>query len=168
MIGVPFELAHDDNSPVNLLEEFAQSKGWQFNRVDDLLITIALPGNKTTFEASLEWQEEFCSLLIAVSLPLEIAEANHEMAVQAMEKINQNMWLGHFDLSNRNKFPTFRHNLLLRMVPSGIGVDLAADVLDIAIAECNRFYSTFQLAQAGDARLHDDLHAAVFETIGEA
>lgn len=168
MIGVPFELSHDDNSPVNLIEEFAQSKGWQFNRVDDLLISIALPGNKTTFEANIEWQEEFCSLLIAVSLPIEIAEANHEMAIQAMEKMNQNMWLGHFDLSNRNKFPTFRHNLLLRMVPAGIGVDLVADVLDIAAAECNRFYNTFQLAQAGDVRLHDDLHAAVFETIGEA
>ena len=61
-----------------------------------------------------------------------------------------------------------KDTLLLRMIPTGIAIDLVADILDIAGAECNRFYTTFQLAQAGDVRLHDDLSAAVFETIGEA
>jgi len=168
MMTVPFELSHDDNNPVNMVEEFVQSKGWAFSRHDECTLNIGLPGQKTKFDVSLEWQEEFSALLIACSLPLEISEVNHEMAVQALEKINQNLWLGHFDLSNQNKFPTFRHTLLLRMIPAGIAVDLVADILDIAAAECNRFYTTFQLAQAGDVRLHDDLSAAVFETIGEA
>ena len=168
MIGVPFELSHNDNNPVDMVEELAESKGWTFSRHDDCTINIALPGQKTKFDVSLEWQEEFSALLIACSLPLEISAANYEMAVQALEKINQNVWLGHFDLSNQNKLPTFRHTLLLRMIPTGIAIDLIADIFDIASAECNRFYTTFQLAQAGDQRLHDDLSAAVFETIGEA
>lgn len=168
MMGAPFELSHDDNNPVNMIEELAQSKDWAFSRYDDATINITMPGQKTKFDVSIEWQEEFSALLVACSLPVEISAATHEMAVQALEKINQNLWLGHFDLSNQNKFPTFRHTLLLRMIPSGIAVDLVADVLDIATAECNRFYTTFQLAQAGDVRLHDDLSAAVFETIGEA
>jgi hypothetical protein len=168
MIGVPFELAHDDNNPIDMVEEFVESKGWTFTRHDDCLIDVVLPGQKTKFNVSMEWQEEFSSLLFACSLPLEISAGNYEMAVQALEKINQNLWLGHFDLSNQNKFPTFRHTLLLRMVAPVTAIDLVADVFDIAAAECNRFYTTFQLAQAGDIRLHDDLHAAVFETIGEA
>lgn len=168
MIGVPFEMSHDDNNPVDMVEEFAASKGWAYTRHDDVTLDIVLPGQKTKFNVSMEWQEEFSSLLIACSLPLEIAPNNYEMAVQALEKINQNLWLGHFDLSNHNKYPTFRYTMLLRMIPTVTAVDLVADVLDIAAAECNRFYTTFQLAQAGDVRLHDDLHAAVFETIGEA
>jgi hypothetical protein len=168
MMGAPFELSHDDNNPVSMIEEFVQSKGWTFSRYDDCLINISMPGQKTKYEVSIEWQEEFSALLVACSLPLEISGASREMAVQALDKINQNLWLGHFDLSNQNKFPTFRHTLLLRMIPTGIAIDLVADILDIAGAECNRFYTTFQLAQAGDIRLHDDLSAAVFETIGEA
>jgi hypothetical protein len=168
MISVPFELSHDDNNPVDMVEELAASKSWAFSRYDDCTLNVSLPGQKTKFDVSLEWQEEFSSLLIACSLPLEISPANYEMAVQALEKINQNLWLGHFDLSNHNKYPTFRHTLLLRMIPTGIAIDLVADIFDIATAECNRFYTTFQLAQAGDVRLHDDLSAAVFETIGEA
>lgn len=168
MISVPFELSHDDNNPVDMVEELATSKSWAFSRYDDCTINVSLPGQKTKFDVSLEWQEEFSALLIACSLPLEISEANYEMAVQALEKINQNLWLGHFDLSNHNKYPTFRHTLLLRMIPTGIAIDLVADIFDIATAECDRFYTTFQLAQAGDVRLHDNLSAAVFETIGEA
>jgi hypothetical protein len=90
------------------------------------------------------------------------------MAIEALEKINKNMWLGHFDLSNKDKYPTFRHTLLLRMIPTGIAVDLIADVFEIALAECDRFHTTFQLAKEGDMRLHDDLDAVVFETVGEA
>ena len=168
MIGVPFELSCGDNNPLDMVEELAEAKGWVFSRYDDTTINLTLPGQKTKLDVGMEWQEEFSALLIACSIPLEISGKNHEMAVHSLEKINQNLWLGHFDLSNKDRYPTFRHTLLLRMIPSGIAVDLVADIFEIALAECNRFYTTFLLAKEGDIRLHDDLDAAVFETIGEA
>ena len=54
------------------------------------------------------------------------------------------------------------------MIPTGLAVDIINDVLEIAQAECDRFCTTFQLVAAGDVRLQDNLHAAVFETVGEA
>ncbi len=168
MIGTPFELSHDSNNPVDMVEELAETKGWDFIRHDDCTLDMSLPGQVANISVCLEWQDEFSALLISCSLPIEIPAGSYEMAAVALEKINQNMWLGHFDLANQSMFPTFRHTLLLRMIPSGIAIDLVADVLDIAVAECNRFHSTFRLAAAGDVRLHDDLNAAVFETIGEA
>jgi hypothetical protein len=166
--SLPFELSYNDNNPIDMVEELSEAKGWVFSRYDDTAINITLPGQKTKLDLSMEWQEEFSALLIACSVPLEITGKNYEMAAQALEKINQNLWLGHFDLSNKGKYPTFRHTLLLRMIPAGIAVDIIADIFEIAMAECNRFYTTFQLAEAGDVRLHDDLNAAVFETVGEA
>ncbi|HCS22898.1 MAG TPA: hypothetical protein DIW20_04035, partial [Rhodospirillaceae bacterium] len=102
------------------------------------------------------------------SMPVEIAEEQYEMACRTLEQINENIWLGHFDLSNKGTYPTFRHTLLLRMIPSGIAIDTIHDVVDIAMSECNRFYTTFQLVQSGDVRLQDNLSAAVFDTVGEA
>lgn len=165
---LPFELAHNDNNPLDLVEEFCEGKGWTFTRHDDNALGVTLPGQKAKLEVNMEWQEEFSALLVACSVPIEISEQNDALAVDALATINENMWLGHFDLSHKGKFPTFRHTLLLRMIPAGIAVDLVADVLDLAVAECNRFYNTFLMAEAGDTRLHDDLHAAVFETVGEA
>jgi len=168
MITAPFDLAYIDNNPVNAIEEFIESKGWLSSRKDDNSLKIYIPDNDMDIEINLEWQEEFSALLIACVIPLEITDKNYEMTTQALEKINQNMWLGHFDLSKKDGFPTFRQTLLLRLIPTGIAVNLASDVFDIAVSECNRFYTTFQFAQAGDIRLHDDLNAAVFETIGKA
>ncbi|MBI3440271.1 MAG: YbjN domain-containing protein [Proteobacteria bacterium] len=168
MISIPFELSYEDNNPLDMVEELATTKGWSCVRSEEAVLTITLPGQKSTFELSMEWQEEFSALLIACSIPLEISEANYEIAVQALEKINQNLWLGHFDLSYKGKYPTFRHTLMLRVIPAGVAVDIIADIFEIATAECNRFYTTFRLAHEGDMRLHDDLNAAIFETIGEA
>lgn len=169
MINAPYELApFPDQNPLDGVEEHARHQSWSFTRFNDSALTLALPGQTTKYEVQMEWQEEFCALLIACSLPTEIKEASFEMASQAIERINEALWLGHFDMSNGGKFPTFRYTLLLRMVPPGTAMDLIADVLEIAQGECNRFYSTFKRAQAGDVRLHEDLDAAVFETVGEA
>lgn len=168
MIASPFELAHEDNSPLDMIEDLATAKGWKFSRAEEDFLVINVPGQTCTFELCMEWQEEFSSLLIACSIPTAISEAHYDIAARALEQINQNIWLGHFDLSNKSCYPTFRHTLLLRMIPSGIAVDIVNDVFEIALAECNRFYTTFQLIQAGDSRLQDNLGAAVFETIGEA
>lgn len=170
MMNSPFDLAHDfdDNNPLDLVEELAEERGWTFTRTDDDLIIINAQGLKTKYEICMEWQEEFSAVLFACCLPLEIGAAQYEVVARTLEQINQNLWLGHFDLSNKGKHPTYRHTLLFRMIPSGLAADIISDVIEIALAECNRFYTTLQLAQAGDVRMQDNLNAAVFETIGEA
>jgi len=169
MISSPFDLSQDfDNNPLDIAEEIARERAWTFTRTDDDLIIINAPGLKTKYEICMEWQEEFSAVLFACCLPLEIGEAQYEVVARTMEKINQNLWMGHFDLSNKGKFPTYRQTLLFRMVPTEVAGDIIEDVIEIALAECNRFYTTLQFAQAGDVRLQDNLTAAVFETIGEA
>lgn len=163
----PYE-ANEDNNPLDMIEEVVQARGWKFERGDNDYLTVEMPGQKFTYDICMEWQEEFSSLLFACSIPVEISTQHLESAARTLEQINQNLWLGHFDLSNQGKFPTFRHTFLLRMIPTGLAVDIVNDVFDLAIAECNRFATTFQLVQAGDVRLQDNISAAVFETVGEA
>jgi hypothetical protein len=168
MINAPFEMTHDDNNPLDMVEEVLQSRGWKFTREDEEFIAIQMKGQKHTYDICMEWQDEFCALLFSCTLPIEVAQENYEMATRTLEQINQNIWLGHFDLSTKGRLPTFRHTLLLKMIPAGIAVDIVNDLFEIALAECDRFYTTFQLIQAGDVRLQDNLHAAIFETVGEA
>lgn len=168
MIGSPLEVGQEDNNPLDMIEDLVASKGWKFHREDDEFLMIELQGQKEVFEVCLEWQEEFSALLMTCSLPIKISPAHHEIAVRTLEQINQNLWLGHFDLSGRDGSPALRHTLLMRMIPAGLAVDLVHDLLDLTLAECNRFYTTFQLVQAGDVALQDNISAAVFETVGEA
>ena len=170
MISSPFDYAPDigDNNPLEMVEELCESKGWKFVRVDNELMTLTVQGTKAKYEICLEWQEEFSAVLFACSIPLEIKDDVYDAGALAIQEINENLWLGHFDLSNKGVFPTYRHTLLFRMIPAGLAVDIVQDTIEIAIAECNRFYPTFQLIHAGDARVQDNLNAAIFETVGEA
>ena len=164
----PFEMTCNENNPLELVEEFVESKGWEFSRPDESYLNISLPGKYSDLDLNLEWQEEFSALLIACSIPVEITPQRYETVTQALEKINQNLWLGHFDLSNKNKYPTFRHTLVLSMIPTNFSANLVTYVTEIAKAECDRFHATFKQAQDGDTNLHDGLQAVVFETVGAA
>src|SRR4051812_14157568 len=114
MMNSPFDLPNDDSNPLDMVEEFAAGKSWKAVRHDDDLLTVMVKGLKGEYEICMEWQDEFSSLLFACSIPLEITEANYEIAIRALEQINQNLWMGHFDLSNKGTFPTFRYTLLCR------------------------------------------------------
>lgn len=169
MMSVPFEMQHEDGDVLDLVEDLAEARKWTCVREDDTFLTLTVPGiDGISYDICMEWQDEFASLLFACSLPMAIDDQNYEAAARTLEQINQNLWLGHFDLSNHKKYPTFRYTFLFRLIPSHIAVDMIADVVDVAVAECNRFHSTFQMLQAGDVRLQDNLSAAVFETVGEA
>lgn len=167
MISMPFELSYEDNNPLDLIEELVNSKGWKVSESDGEFMVIEAKGDKTTYQMCVEWQEEFSALLFSCAMPVEITDATYETAIRTIEKANQNIWLGHFDLSHKNR-PTFRHTMMLRMIPAGIAVDIAQDLFNLAISECDRFYTTFQLIQAGDIAAVDNLKAVVFETVGEA
>lgn len=168
MMSVPYELQQEDSDLLDLIEELAENKKWKCVREDADFLTLTVPALNGTYDICMEWQDEFASLLFACSLPTEITDSNFEAACRALEQINQNLWLGHFDLSNKNRYPTFRYTFLFRMIPSGIGIDVVNDVIEVAVAECNRFATVFQMLQTGDARLQDNISAAVFETVGEA
>lgn len=170
MISSPFDYAPDigDNNPLELVEELCESKGWKFTRVDNELLTLTVEGTKMKYEICLEWQEEFSAVLFACSMPIEIKDEVYDAAAVTIQEINENLWMGHFDLSNKGVYPTYRQTLLFRMIPTGLAVDIVQDTIEIAIAECNRFFATFLLVQAGDVRVQDNLNAAIFETVGEA
>ncbi len=170
MLNVPFDLQnHEDSDVLDLIEDLAENRQWKCAREDDTFLTLTVPAqNGGTYDICMEWQDEFASVLFACSLPIEINDSNYETAARTLEQINQNLWLGHFDMSNKSKYPSFRYTFLFRLIPSQIAVEMVADVIDVAVAECNRFYSTFEMLKAGDVRLQENLSAAVFETVGEA
>jgi hypothetical protein len=63
--------------------------------------------------------------------------------------------------------PVFRHSVLLRGAPSASAESLE-DMVDIAIAECERFFPAFQFVLWGGKTPADAMQAAMLECAGEA
>ncbi len=169
MIGSPFELPQDENNPLETFQEVAREQGWAIDpRSGSDNLTFTIKGKAASYTVHMEWQDEFAALLFACVMELDVLEKHRGHAAEVLAHINENLWLGHFDLSTEGSMPTFRHTMLLRGIPPVFAAELMADLTDLASAECDRFYPTLKMLSSGDIRTRDALSAAVFETVGEA
>ncbi|WP_228243071.1 YbjN domain-containing protein [Porphyrobacter sp. GA68] len=81
--------------------------------------------------------------------------------------VNEQIWLGHFDLWSRGNVLVFRHAIVLGD-EGEISLSQAQLLAETAIEECDRFYPAFQFALWGDRTPEDALAAAMVDAIGEA
>src|SRR3546814_4957578 len=65
--------------------------------------------------------------------------------------VNEQMWLGHFDIWSNGSVLLYRHGALLG--DDGLlSIGQAQALVEIAIDECPRFYPAFQVVLWGDKR----------------
>ena len=168
MTNSPFEFAYNDSNPLDLLEELARSRHWLSERVNENIIYMQAAGKNSQYTLQLEWDDEFNALQLSAPLDMELQSDYLAAAAEIFLKINDSLWVGHFDLSGEKNKPTFRHTMLLHTVPSPIAVEMVADLAEIAVTECDRFYMTFKMLAAGDIRSQEAFSVAMFRTMGEA
>ena len=168
MINSPFELAQDDHNPLDLIEDLAGHKSWYFERVNPYTLTLQMAGQRAKYDVQLEWQDEFHALQFSCFLNLPVKDEYKSMASDLLMQTNEGMWLGHFIIDAQTHQPTFRYAMMLEHVPAAVSVEMVSDLMDVAITECDRFYTTFQMLSQGSISTHETLFAAMMETIGEA
>ncbi len=87
-------------------------------------------------------------------------------AHEALSLINEQLWMGHFELWSSSGMILYRHGAL---VPAdGLSHDAADALIQTAIDECERFYPVFQFVLWGGKSPKDAIAAALIETRGEA
>ncbi len=171
MITSPFEFAYGDASanPLNLLEELAKQRHWLSERINENLMFLKAAGKNAEYSLQMEWDDSFNALQVRVPLDIDMKECHMAAAAELFLKINETMWIGHFDMSGSSKQqPTYRHSLLLHTAPAPIAIEMIADLTEIAITECDRFYMTFKMLASGDIRSQEAFSIAMFNTAGEA
>ncbi|MGN6621903.1 MAG: YbjN domain-containing protein, partial [Sphingomonas sp.] len=88
---------------------------------------------------------------------------------EAIGLINEQLWIGHFELWSSTGVLLYRHAALVNGGDEGT-LSLAATelIVESAIDECERFYPVFQFVLWGGKSSKEALAAALIETQGEA
>ena len=81
--------------------------------------------------------------------------------------INEQLWLGHFELWSGSGLIVFRHAALLGE-SDGLTFEQAEAISEAAMEECERFYPVFQFVLWGGKSPGEAISAALIETAGEA
>ena len=80
--------------------------------------------------------------------------------------INEQLWLGHFDLWKEDGMLLYRHGLLLAGAVTHVGQCEA--LLRAALKSCERYYQSFQFVLWAGKSPEEALAATMLETQGQA
>ena len=154
-------------NPLDLIEELVVANDWPFQRSADDEILVEIGGRWTDYRLFFVWQEEASALQFCCRLDAKVPPKARRAINDLLARVNERLWLGHFDVSAEEESIMFRHALLLRGV-SGVSPEQVEDLVELALVECERFYPAFQLVIWGGKGAEEAMTAAILDPVGEA
>jgi len=156
-----------DINPLDVVERLAAFNDWSFDRAGDDEITISISGKWADYHVSFTWMGDIEALHLACAFDLKVPERRRPEVLQLIARINERLWVGHFDMWVNEGLVMFRHALLLAGGVIASNQQCEA-LLDAAIETCERYYQTFQFVVWAGKAAPEAIDAAMFETSGEA
>jgi len=154
-------------NPLDVVEKLASGHDWSFERASDDEITILVNGKWTDYQLSYTWMSDIEALHLACAFDLKVPERRRGEVASLISMINEQMWVGHFDLWSKEGIIMFRHALVLAGGVEASGQQCEA-LLGVAIDACERNFAAFQFVVWAGKAAREALDAAMFETSGEA
>ena len=154
-------------NPLDVVERIAAINDWSFERAGDDEITMLVGGRWSDYQVSFTWMYDIEALHLACAFDLKVPERRRNEVQQLIAMINEQLWVGHFDLWSNDGMVMFRHSLVL----AG-GVDATSQqcqaLLSSALESCEGYFPAFQFVVWAGKSARESLDAAMFETSGEA
>jgi hypothetical protein len=155
------------SNPVDAIEQIAALNDWLFERAGDDEITISVAGGWSDYHVSFSWMEEREAVHLACAFDLRVPEPRRLEIIRLLSAVNEQLWIGHFDLWRSEGMVMYRQALLLSggAEPNSSQVER---LLTAAIEACERYYQAFQFVVWAGKNAQEALDTVMFETAGEA
>lgn len=162
------ESAHDNRgSPLDVVEHMAAGNNWPFERAGEDEIGLVVTGRWTNYQVSFTWMNDIETLHLACAFDMKVPEPRLADVQKLIALINEQMWIGHFDVWAQNGVVMFRHALVLAGGVAASGRQCEA-VLASALDSCERYFPAFQFVIWAGKSAREAMESAMFETTGEA
>jgi hypothetical protein len=154
-------------NPLDVVERVAATHGWSFERAGDDEITLLVSGKWSDYQISYTWMFDIEALHLACAFELKVPERCRAEVQLLVSLINEQMWVGHFDLWPADGLVMYRHALVLAGGVEATGRQCER-LLGTALDACERYFPAFQFVVWAGKPARESLDAAMFETHGQA
>lgn len=164
MIGY---VGEEDAAPVEMLVALFEAHGWPCEMVSDDEMCGEVQGSWAKYQLRAIWHADD-SVLQFLCLPdIRVSDHKRGAAHELLCLVNEQMWLGHFEIWSNGDVLLYRHGALLGE-EGRLSLEMAQTLVEIAIDECDRFYPAFQFVLWGGKSPREALEAAMVDAAGEA
>jgi hypothetical protein len=155
------------NHPLEVVEGIANDNNWAFERSGEDEVTIVSKGEWTDYQLSFTWMGEIEALHLACAFDMKIPQARRGEVQRLIAAINEQLWIGHFDIWTHTGMIMHRQALVL---PGGLTASSAQcqSMLAGAIHACERYFPAFQFVVWAGKSTAEAMSAAMFDTEGVA
>jgi hypothetical protein len=154
------------SNPVDLVEQVAHTHDWACDRPSEDELTLNVAGTWADYHVSLNWRDDLEALHIACAFDFKVPDNRLGEVYRLVAQINEQLWLGHFDVWSADGLIMFRQALMLNgalATPSQCEALLRA-----GLEACERYYQAFQFVVWAGKDARQALSSTMFETHGQA
>ncbi len=153
--------------PIDIVETLAEHHAWDFDRVADDQIAMAIEGQWRTYSITLAWSPYDEMLRIVCSFEMDPPSERRAALFEVLNAANDKCWAGGFTLWQEQKLMAYRYGLVLTGGEVA-GTSQLNQLVHIAVSNCERFYPAFQLVCWGDETPEAAMRIAIDEAYGTA
>ncbi|OCC25642.1 hypothetical protein MB02_00420 [Croceicoccus estronivorus] len=165
--GRDFERDEEDAAPVEMLVQLFEARGWPCEFISEDEISGEIQGSWANYQLRGVWRAEDHVLQLLCLPDVRIPQNKRQEMFELLALVNEQLWLGHFDIWSNGSVLLYRHGMMLG--DDGLlSLGQAQAVVEAAVSECDRFYPAFQFVLWGDKSPADALDSALVDPAGEA
>lgn len=157
----------EDVHPIDIVESLAAHHAWEFDRISDEQIAMAVEGQWRTYSITLAWSAFDETLRLICTFDLAPPADKMPQLFELLNDINDQCWAGAFTYWAEQQMMVYRYGLVL----SG-GQDATAEQIDTminaAVMSAERYYPALQLMIWGNRTPQSALQVAIAEAYGHA
>lgn len=160
-------LSSEDIHPIDIVETLAEHHDWEFDRVTDDQIAMAVEGQWRTYSLTLAWSAGDETLRLICTFEMEPPEGRLPVVHDVLNRVNDMVWTGAFTWWAEQKLMVWRYGLCLAggQIATPEQIDR---LIGGAVMAAERFYPAFQLAAWGDEDAASAVKVAIAEAYGRA
>ncbi len=157
----------DSANPIDLVEQIAAGHDWTVDRSADDELHMVVAGAFTDLHICLNWRTDLEALHLACTFDLKVPRRRHDEVGRLLGLINEQLYLGHFDLWRIDGTVLFRNGLILA---GGAAVSEAQcrALISLALKACDRYFPAFQYVIWAGKAAEEAIQPSLMETVGEA
>lgn len=167
MANTEYFLNTEDLHPIDIVETLAEFHAWDFDRVGDDQIAMAVEGAWRTYSLTLAWSHFDETLRIICTFEMDPPSQTLPALYETLNLANDQLWTGAFSLWRDQKLMVYRYGLALTGGAMA-GSEQIDRMVQSAVRACERFYPAFQLVCWGGQDPSKAIDVAMTEAYGRA
>ncbi|WP_037308468.1 YbjN domain-containing protein [Ruegeria halocynthiae] len=161
------QFLEEDLHPIDIVEHLAEHHDWDFDRIGDDQIAMAVEGQWRTYSITLAWSNYDETLRMVCSFEMEPPAERETVLYELLNKMNDQCWAGAFTYWANQKLMVYRYGLVLAggQTASPEQIDT---MITAAVLSAERYYPAIQLVTWGNRDPENAMQVAIAEAYGRA